>query len=196
MHSYFSVLKSATEAPGLFHACGAAHAPARRASAMGPMFFVNLTSFKRSPQNGLGPYILGRVICRQTFLQHAAPQQLTNAANLLTFGVNAEEQVTARTRTSKPITVEELRKRNLGNDRREVWRAFVRWPQPRGRPDRPTRRSLALVPWGTGPGPSGEGRNSKVAILSSLTSSSSSLLEVAVPVRIDFSRQILDRCRQ
>jgi hypothetical protein len=33
---------------------------------------------------------------------------------------------------------------------------------------------------GNGAGPSGEGRNSKVAILSSLTSSSSSLLVVAV----------------
>ena len=44
---------------------------------------------------------------------HAAPQQLTSAANLLTFGVNAEERVTARPGTSKPITVEELRNATL-----------------------------------------------------------------------------------
>jgi hypothetical protein len=47
-----------------------------------------------------------------------------------------------------------------------------------------------------GAGPSGEGRNSKVAILSSLTCSSSFLLVVAVPVCIDFSRQIFDHYRQ
>src|SRR5262245_34332951 len=53
MHWYLSVLKSATEAPGLFHAIGPAHALASRGSAISPAFFINLTSLSRSPRKVL-----------------------------------------------------------------------------------------------------------------------------------------------